>query len=511
MSIALARTLVLTHIILLASTGHAADYSTEPVSDPLQQLHRKMPAMMDQAGIPGLAISVIKPGQPLWQRNYGLVKADTDTAVANDTVFQAASLSKPVFAYICLRLVDQGKLDLNQSLAEYLENPRIKTSARYLTITARHVLSHRSGLPNWGDDSLKIAFIPGQFFRYSGEGYGWLGLVLEKITGKTVEKLAQEEVFKPLNMINSSYIWQPSYETQAAWPHDDFKEPQTSRMKPEKAIPAASLHTTAEDYSKFIQAIFSGQGLSEASRNLMLQSQGNVAKSEEPSATEKAIHWALGWGLEQADTRNYFFHWGDNGTFKAFVMGDLASKQALVYFANSSAGLSILKPVLTAVFPTQHPVIAWLNYEAYDAPGRLERNKALQKIQAKAFAEALPLIEKALQQAPEDKELKQALTWCQQRVQVQKQPIEIDASTLASYAGSYGPRQIKHAADGLTYQREGRSAFKLIPLSQTRFALEGMFDFQLEVVTDANNQPVKLVGHYLNGNSDANHRDTHTN
>src|SRR5205823_3170598 len=130
--------------------------------------------------VPGLSIAVIRDGKIVWKHGFGQKNAHpsatgtrdgkTDGPVRDDTLFPAASLSKPVFAYLTLRLVDRGVLDLDKPLYEYLPNQRIEQDERYKQITARMILSHTSGLPNWGGTPLRLLFAPGERWSYSSEG-----------------------------------------------------------------------------------------------------------------------------------------------------------------------------------------------------------------------------------------------------------------------------------------------------------------------------------------------------
>src|SRR5580658_1850337 len=152
----------------------------------IPQLERDVPELMKKDGVPGLAMAVIRGGKTTWVHGFGTKEATTGQPVTIETVFEAASLSKPVFAYGVLKLVEQGKLGLDVPLTTYLPKPYIPGDERLVKITARVVLSHRTGFPNWrGDDGLlPIYFTPGERFSYSGEGYVYLQRVVEQITAK---------------------------------------------------------------------------------------------------------------------------------------------------------------------------------------------------------------------------------------------------------------------------------------------------------------------------------------
>jgi CubicO group peptidase (beta-lactamase class C family) len=176
----------------------------------IARLEREVPGLMKQGGVPGMSIALIRDGKTIWLHGFGVKDKKTREPVRTDTVFEAASLSKPVFTYGVLKLVDQGKLDLDTPLSFYLAKPYVPDE-RVGKITARLVLSHRTCFPNWRDSDglLPIYFSPGERFSYSGEGYIYLQHVVEQITGKTLDVYMDEVVFKPLGMTNSSYVWRP--------------------------------------------------------------------------------------------------------------------------------------------------------------------------------------------------------------------------------------------------------------------------------------------------------------
>ncbi len=250
-----------------------------------------------------MSIGLIRDGKLVWTGTFGVANSKTNAPVTGKTVFEAASLSKPVFAYGVLKLVDEGKLNLDTPLNKYLgNNYDVKNDDRINLITARRVLSHTSGFPNWrsGDRTadLPINFTPGEKWSYSGEGMVYLGKVVEKITGKPIAEYLQESVLTPLGMTSSSYIWQDRYDSIKAWRHDLMGnlngriQPEKGSTQPESANVAASLVTNAEDYGKFLVAMLNGVGLKKETWKEMLTPQVRV-NSKYPE-----LAWGLGWGLE---------------------------------------------------------------------------------------------------------------------------------------------------------------------------------------------------------------------
>ncbi|GAB3556337.1 serine hydrolase domain-containing protein [Spirosoma fluminis] len=325
--------------------------------------------LMVSARIPGLSIAIIQNGKVAYSQGYGLTKSDSTQRVNSATIFDAASLSKPVFTYAVLQLVEQGMLDLDKSLYEYLPYPDVADDERYKQITARLVLSHRTGFPNWRKNrrSKQLAMIaaPGERFGYSGEGFVYLQKVVEKITGKAINDLMTERVFIPLGMNRSSYVWQTAFNANFALPHNEEGEPDP-KGKSGVANMAYSLQTTADDYARFILAILDAKGLKAGTVKQMLSHQTRLPRRLSGSDTLSTnLYWGLGFGVEETPAGEYFWHWGDNGNFKCYVAASSDSKQAVVYFTNSENGLSIIEPMLQNTIGGQHPAVTFLGYKSH--------------------------------------------------------------------------------------------------------------------------------------------------
>jgi CubicO group peptidase (beta-lactamase class C family) len=297
--------------------------------------------------------------------------------VDEHTRFSAASLSKTVFTYAVLKLVDQGKLDLDAPLSRYVK-PEVAGDPRVDRITARIALSHRTGFPNWRPrgGALKIFFTPGERFSYSGEGIVYLQHAVEAIEGKPLEAVMRELVFQPLGMTESSYLWHPATAAVAATGYDANGKafPLSVTADTVRANAAASLNTTAHDYARFLEAVLTGRGLKPATLRAMETPQVAVDPTctnclgHAPDSLSKQVFWGLGWGIEQTPSGRYLWHWGDNGVFMAYVVANPADSSAVVMFDNSDSGLSIAPTVVRTVMGGVHPAFAWLDYDAFDSP-----------------------------------------------------------------------------------------------------------------------------------------------
>jgi CubicO group peptidase (beta-lactamase class C family) len=359
------------------------------------RLEERLPQLMKEENAPGLSVALLHNGELVWQRSFGVKNAQTGEPVTGDTIFEAASLSKPVFAYAVLKLVDGGKFDLDKPLTQYLPGQYdVGDDPRLNRITARHVLSHTSGFPNWrpGDGALKIHFTPGERFSYSGEGFVYLSKVIEHVTGEKFNDFMRKSVFEPLGMTSSSYVWQESYDTLKTFVHNSEGEPDGQNKMSQGAFnAAASLHTTAQDYGRFVAAILKGTGLKKETMKQMLTPQANVRAGGSVSVNRPDakivpdVAWGLGWGLQTTGDGLSFWHWGDNGSSKAYVVALAGQRIGVAYFANSSNGLSIAREIVAEAVGGEQPAFAWLNYDSYKSP----RNTLLKNIAAKGAEAAL--------------------------------------------------------------------------------------------------------------------------
>lgn len=325
--------------------------------------NRQITDIMRSFRVPGLAYAAIDRGSTE-AGTLGVGSIETRTPVDVGTVFEAASLSKPIVACTALQLIDAGKLDLDEPLSNSI-GPLVADDFSASSITVRHVLSHTTGLPNWRRNGvpLRTYFSPGSRFSYSGEGFVFLQAVIERLTGEPLDAVVERLVFTPLQMRRSSFVWRNSFDRNAAFGHhvDGSIEP---KFRPNRANAAFSLHTTAVDYSRFVAAIMDGALLEEATARLWLCPQsyppfGCVEDlGETPSGLAPGLAWGLGWGLEPDGSA--FFHWGSNPGATAFVFGVPKTRTAMAVFMNSDTGLDMTPRLLADKFPGPHPSLTWL-------------------------------------------------------------------------------------------------------------------------------------------------------
>lgn len=284
---------------------------------------------MKRHRVAGAAFALIRSGELAHTGFCGAADPEENRPVDASTHFEIASLTKTVFARCILQLEDRGLLRLDRPLREYSDEPLPTDDPAFRDVTARDVLTHATGLPNWGDAPLPLRFVPGTGFGYSGKAYTFLQNVVEKITGSRIDVLLQDEIFNPLGMKNAAMIWTgPLNRTLSrTFDADGVIEPLRSSCRRTVAVEpnaAFSLCVTISDYTKFALQLLSEPETIERIRSFR-------------NPVTEGVSWGLGWGL----CRETLWHWGDNDGFKAFVILDPATKDGVVIHTNSFNGLEV--------------------------------------------------------------------------------------------------------------------------------------------------------------------------
>lgn len=330
----------------------------------MSDLNRFLAQTTASGKIPGLSLATLRAGTRSAEHYFGVRGAHDGAGVDAETVFEAASLTKPLVAYIALQLFEEGLLDLQQPLSgiggEYI--PGDANSGR---ITAFHVLTHTSGLPNIirNEAPLRTYFIPGERFSYGSSAFAWLQRAVEAVSARPLEMLAQERVFGPLGMRNSSLEWQERFAANHAQGHEWEGQPVPGRRM-QTAQASWSLLTTASDYIRFVQHVLARRGLSPANYDEWFVPRVNTRQGDDAedligqNPLDPNVAWGLGWGLEPA--QGCFFHWGNNPGFRAFVLANRATQDAVVWFANSARGMRLVHRVVPETVPGEHPAVDWL-------------------------------------------------------------------------------------------------------------------------------------------------------
>lgn len=267
-----------------------------------------------------------------------------------ESIYEAASLTKVVFAYLVLKLANKKIIDLDKSIKTYFQeyNFSFKSfeNTNYEFISPRHLLSHSSGMENWSHkDILPLHFLPGTKFMYSGEGYELLQNIVTKVTNKSIDTLLDEYVFTPFKMNNSFICHNEKVEKHLINCYDKnlvLNQKDRRKLKPNVAY---TLYTTIEDYQKFISGIL---------LNSLIINQMFL------KTTKINEHLSWGLGLANIDDK-YYWQWGDNGNYKNFLWIDNVNKSYIIYFSNSYNGLNLICDYIKENYSTFEYVLPIIN------------------------------------------------------------------------------------------------------------------------------------------------------
>lgn len=371
------KTILYATVFPFASRVFASQRSTKlnldvPVETLISELSKLIPQLLTQFNVPGLSIFLIRETKLLWSKGFGIKSVETKEEVTPTTVFEAASLSEPVFAYAVLKLCESGVLGLDTPLTEYLSEPFILNEPRLNLITTRMVLSHSSGIPHGRKqgEPMALRFKPGTQFHYSANGYAYLQRVVEHVSGQPLADFMRLNLLEPFEMTDSSFGWINPYRKRAAQGHDTNRKPgQTlneryrhftpdqkralSEQYPEIAMPSASagLYSTPTDFAKFMLTILRPAfpdkfRLTEGATRQMLKPQIKAGKNS---------GWGLGWGIQRTEAGDAFWQWGNDEVFQHVAVGFRKQGIGVVIMTNSGNGLKLCDELIPKAIGTPNP------------------------------------------------------------------------------------------------------------------------------------------------------------
>ncbi len=327
--------------------------SLRPDRDPAEvraTLDAAVPGLLKDYLTPGAGVALIVDGKTAWIAGYGHADVVEDRPVTADTAFNIGSISKTVAAWGVMKLVEQGKIDLDAPVESYLTRWHLPESEFDAGgVTVRRLLSHTAGLslhgyPGFlpsetlpsveaslsgatnGPGDVHLIMPPGTQWKYSGGGYTMAQLIVEEVTGERFHDYMEREVLKPLGMTNSSYGWPSRIQSIAATPYGGLGEPIPGPRF--TAAAAAGLQTTAADMARFVEASLTPRLLKERTVRLMQR-----------PANEVSPRYGLGYSVSRiADGITQVGHGGGNDGWMANIGMILESGDGLVVLTNGSHG-----------------------------------------------------------------------------------------------------------------------------------------------------------------------------
>ena len=292
--------------------------------------------------VPALGIGIIENGKLTKVEVYGTL--DRQNTAPYNTIFKVASLTKPIVALTALKLIDKGLLNLDEPLYKYWIDPDVKNDKRYKILTPKLILTHQTGFPNWRymteTNKLAFQFDPRTKYQYSGEGYEYLRKAIENKLGKSIEELAKELLFTPLEMTDTRFWWDSGMDETRYAQNFNEKGEKIATKKYYEANAAANLLTTVVDYGKFLEHIINGAGLSENIYQEMIQHQVTLAEND---------FFGLGWEIltDFSDNEFALLHTGKDPGVSTLAIWFPKSKNGYLIFLNGDNVDKIYEELLT--------------------------------------------------------------------------------------------------------------------------------------------------------------------
>lgn len=340
----------------------------------VKALETRIPKVMQETSVPGCSVVLIRDARIYWRGGFGVRDAESREPVDNDTVFEAASASKPLFAYVVMKLAEKGIIDLDIPLTKYTKERYVPDDPRLDLITARHVLMHATGFPNWrsADSPMAISFTPGSKFGYSGEGYSYLQSVITHLTGHVdnsrcgdfesgvrfcatdIADYMQKRLLGPFHMDSSNYVWSEQLAKNLARPHGEHGEPQPfhkpTALDASRYAAAGGLMTTPTDYAKFLIELIQPSPtdefhLSRNSHDQMIRPQFALHDFGGYS-----VSWCLlGCRLVRIAQHELIAPGGSNPGFQCYSAVSPLRKCGFVIMTNADSGLNLLTELTPTV------------------------------------------------------------------------------------------------------------------------------------------------------------------
>jgi len=320
---------------------------------------------LDTWKVPGLAVAVLHDGSTE-ERGFGVAHAETGCPVRPDTLFQIGSITKVFTATVVMQLVDEGKVDLDTPVVQYLPNLELADAEAQRAITLRHLLSHTSGIEGdyfadfgWGDDALAkyVANLctlrqwtrPGQLWSYCNSGFNLAGRVIEVLLEKPYEQVVKERIFDPLGMSRSTFFAHEAITFPVSVGHSydpvSGAGPQIARPYPipRSSNPAGGIISTVGDLLRFAALHLDGGRAGET--QLLSQASIEAMQQQQVVAANFADAYGIGWAIRTPGGARIVEHGGSTNGFQAQLLLVPEQRFAVAVLTNSSRGTAAIRDI----------------------------------------------------------------------------------------------------------------------------------------------------------------------
>ncbi len=357
-----------------------------------EQVDSTVNRLIQAAHVTGAGVALFHDGNIVYVKAFGSRDVERNLPLTPDTVMSGASLTKAAFTTVVMKLVEEGRLDLDKPIERYLGKPLgdfaqyadLKGEPRAAKLTLRMLLDHTSGFANFrqieNDHKLHIHFEPGTRHAYSGEGINLAQFVVEKVTGKSLTVLMHEKLLGPLEMKSSSMIWEARFESNFANGYDERGRSLGSKRR-SKPNAAGSMMTSLRDYATFLSALLHNKPLGAQTTALLFERQIAIHSAHQfptlDGQTTTAndgirLSYGLGWGLYSSPYGEAFFKEGHDDGWRNLALIFRERGDGILILTNSSNGEGIFEPLIESLLGQTSFPFEWENYTPYDKlPGTM--------------------------------------------------------------------------------------------------------------------------------------------
>lgn len=331
-----------------AAPGRSA--ASNAAADPRWSLlDRDIPALLAEHKIASVSLARVEHGEIVWAAAFGSQSAGV--RATPETLYNIASLAKPLSSEVIVRLAARGALSLDEPMERYWVDPDVAADPRHTALTPRLALTHRTGLPNWRRETggvLSFVRPPGTAFGYSGEGFEYVARFAERRTGALFETLARDMVLAPAGMTSTSYTFWPWFTGRVAVPSGGDGTPLAPQFA-RRWVASDLVYSTPSDYARFVIGVLRGDGVTPelaAERARVQVSRLDAKCPTSDPLCPRAAGIGLSWEVFQFGDGTFLMHTGkDDGLF-TFAYLNLTTLSATVIFTNSDQGGNIVLPIL---------------------------------------------------------------------------------------------------------------------------------------------------------------------
>ena len=319
----------------------------------IKEFDKKINEILKETGVPGTSIAIIENNKVAYANAYGFKDVNEQSKVEKNTLFEICSFSKIYLLYAVMNLVEEDVIDLDKPLYQYAPNKRLAYDDRYKLITSKMIINHTSGIENWQSyndpNKLEILHDPGTNFLYSGEGYNYLAEVITSIVKEPYEDYIKRLVLKPLDLEDNIVMnYTKNNISNHSRGYNLIGQEVTTETK--EVLPASSIHTTANDFSKMFIALLDNKHLSTSSVEYILEEVQLIADFQDAGK----LYIGNGFMNFNKGEEEYVAFLGDNSGFKGQLFYSIKAKRGFVFLSNSDMGNVIAKRLndLTTQFDT---------------------------------------------------------------------------------------------------------------------------------------------------------------